>query len=330
MNFDEPIDGFQNTRINNSPNPSPQFFEEHSTNATVHVDSVEGLITSGADFETSVTAAVLRPTEGNNELFWGRDLIGISVWTKPESTVANNYIVTEGTGGGQTRLGLLHTSANQIRIFYTRTDGITRNATTSAVINDGVWNHIVLVLDLILDEYEIYHNGILVDSDTALGTGSMNEYYRPWADGGGIHIGALPPAESVSNPSSNYDGVIDLLSVVVDKRINATHANEFYNSGLGIAFIPTPRPSVTFQVVDSTGKADRPVEATRLQDTGTNQTTVDLFSQEINPESFFELQFMLSGTSTGEAFFGPTSIKYATTDLADQYELSGLGFGSLG
>lgn len=302
-------------RFNDILNGTPAEWEEHNTN----IPAVPAIVLSGADFETSASPSPgLRPRAAPKQVLEGASIVCASAWYTPESSFADLVLMGEASSAGvfsprfMVQMG---GSFNQIFIFLRRTSGSVTVSSPSDVYTDGVNNHIVVVCDLTLDQFEIYVNDVLEDSGTIPGSGNLETGTPSVPDSEGFWWGARAPSSVGGNPISALDGVLDIGLVWKDFRINSTHVTKLFAAGAGIEFQGKKQGSITMQLRDSNGNIINPVGAVKLRESALTETTVNISGGDFRGNSFMELQYVLSGAVEDALFFGPWSLLYAPSNI---------------
>jgi len=297
------------------------------------VPTANGIILSGADFESSLTPDPgLQPVGNLKETTSGAYKVSLSVWVKPESSTTGQVVVAEASESGPAtpRFRVLLNADNSISVRLQRMSGTVTLTSSSVIITDGVFNHLVVLVDLVLNQYEIWVNNVQKNTGSISGSGHLTKGTPTVSDSVGLWLGAQAPTSMGGAPSSAWDGVIDIPMMWTGLRLSASHIGQLYNSGAGIQFQGKRRGGVTMRIKDSDGDIISPVESRELRGSGVSARNVNLFEGTLTPSSFFEVQFILSGVTTDEVFYGPWALHYAPTNLTYAGELAGLGIGSNG
>ena len=145
-----------------------------------------------------------------------------SIWIKPETMGATQYILSEGiTGGFHYGWRVFESSSTEIR-FDVRGGGSTGTGLITGLSN-GNWFHLVGTYDASTNSIKTYINNVASGTGVNSFTiGTTDEF-----DVGRLNLGG-----------STYDGIIDEISIW-NKVLTISDINELYNNGNGFTLFPS-------------------------------------------------------------------------------------------
>jgi len=150
------------------------------------------------------------------------NLVSCSLWIKGTSNTAYSRIISQdGPTGGADGYGFYVTpSTNQV-VFSIKTDVTgTVTSSSSGVLLDGAWHHLVGTYDG--SNVNIYIDGSVVGTPVA-GTGNLSYGI------GGLTIGCM--SEPTALPSFLFSGNIDEVAIW-NSALSSAAVTEIYNSGV--------------------------------------------------------------------------------------------------